>query len=127
MPKAGIHETRSTIWNSGDEASNRLQSTSVSAKTTSEATSATCRTNPSREPSRFGMNRSNIAAAIGRATIDERIGNVIRLFARRLETPHVIPEHRDDPEEHRDGVGAYRARLNTSQHGTARAHEGARP
>src|SRR5215203_228090 len=126
MPNAGIHGTRSTIWKSADAGSNRAQSSSVSPNTTREATSATCRTNPSREPSRFGMNRSSPAAASGSATMDERIGNVIRLFAPPLVTPHVVAEHRDHADEHRSGVDAHRAGLPPPQDGTARPDEGSR-
>src|ERR687897_3089691 len=116
MPNAGIHGTRSTIWNSADAGSNRAHSSSVSPKTTSEAMSATCRTNASREPSRFGMNRSRPAARSGSATMDERIGNVIHLFATPLVTPHVVAEHRDHADEHRRGVDAHRAGLPPAQH-----------
>src|SRR5688500_8830032 len=126
MPNAAIHGARSTIWKSPDEASNRAQSSSVSPKTTSDATSATCRTNPSRVPSRVGMNRSSTAAASGSATMDERIGNVIRLLATPLVTPHVVAEHRDDPDEHRGGIDAHRAGLPPAQDGAARPHEGPR-
>src|SRR5829696_2712261 len=123
MPNAGIHETRSTICKSADAGSNRAQSSSVSPNTTREATSATWRTNPSREPSRFGMNRSSPAAASGSATMDERIGNVIRLFAPPLVTPHVITEHSDHADEDRGGVNAHRAGLPTAQDGAARPDE----
>src|SRR4051794_32818217 len=122
MPNAGIHGTRSTIWKSAEDASNPAHSRSVNPKAASEATSATWRTSSLRDPSRFGMTRSRTAAASGSATIEERIGNVIRLVAvRPLEAPHVVPEHRDDAEEHRSGVHADRARLQPAQYRAARA------
>src|SRR5918994_4572328 len=124
MPNAGIHGTRSTIWNSADAGSNLAQSSRVSPKTTREAMSATCRTIPSREPSRFGMKRSSPAARSGSATMDERIGNVIRLFAPPLIAPHVVAEHRDHADEHRGGVDAHRAGLPAAQDGAARPDEG---
>ncbi len=83
MPKAGIHDARSTNWKSAEAGSKRAQSSSVSPNTASDTTSATCRARPARCSSRLPTRRMRIAPATGSAMSDVRIGKVIRPAAPR--------------------------------------------
>ena len=65
MPNAGIHDARSTSWNSADEASNASQIASVTANATSEKASASQRIRPSRRPSALPMSSRMTAPASG--------------------------------------------------------------
>src|SRR5687767_2471497 len=109
MPKAGIQARRSTIWNSPDAESKRIQMTSVTANAASESASASQRIAPSRLPSRLGTSSSRIAPARGNA--HERVSN--------MSQPEVIGEDGDDADEHRAGVGLHRSGLQPPQHGGA--------
>src|SRR6185369_12318003 len=114
MPNAGIHGSRSTIWNSADVESKRAQMTSVTANTASDRTSASQRIALLRLPSRFGMSSSRIAPARGNA--HERVSN--------MSQPQVVGEDGDDTDKQRAGVGPHRSGLQPPQQGRAAVDDG---
>src|SRR6185369_11451643 len=105
MPNAGIHGTRSTIWNSADVGSKRAQMTSVTANAASDKSSASQRIELLRLPSRFGMSSSRIAPARGNA--QDKVSN--------MSQPQVVSEDGDDPDKQRAGVGPHRTGLQPPQ------------
>src|SRR5690349_13990788 len=92
MPNAGIHGTRSTIWNSADEESKRDQMTSVTANAASDRTSASQRIAPLRLPSRLGMSSSRIAPASGNAQDKVSITSMLKAQGARLNAQRRLNE-----------------------------------
>src|SRR4051812_23094000 len=111
MPNAGIHACRSTNWNSPEDTLKRLHSSSVSANTSSEMTSAMLRASGALCSSSPRTSSSRMAPATGNATSDERIGKCITVES----APQVVPQDGDDAEEHRRRVGADRPGLQPAQ------------
>src|SRR3954451_12827616 len=68
MPKAGIHEARSTNWKPSASGLNAYQRASVVPNDASETASAPHRIRPSRDPSLLGTASSASAPASGRKT-----------------------------------------------------------
>src|SRR5262245_65490752 len=106
MPNAGIQRTRSTIWNSADVESKRIQMTSVTANAASDIASASQRIALSRLPSLLGTSSSRIAPARGNA--QDRVSN--------MSQPQVVGEDGDDADKDRAGVAPHRSGLQPSQH-----------
>src|SRR3954471_9051761 len=127
MPNAGIHACRSTNWKSPDDTLKRLHSSTVSANTSSETTSAILRASGALCSSSPRTSSSRMAPATGNATRDERIGKGITVEpAQRIQrssAPQVVPQDRDDAEEQGRGVGADRPGLQPPQQ-VARAADG---
>src|SRR5689334_10218633 len=128
MPKAGIHARRSTNWKSAEVASKRLHSSSVSANTRTDTTSATFRASVECGSSSFRKART-IAPAIGRAMSEVRIGNVMAARSRSSPAgglpPQEIPQDEHGSDEHRCRVRDDRARLDTT-HQLTQAADGGR-
>src|SRR5688500_6893562 len=104
MPKAGIHGTRSTNWNSAEPAWNAAQIATVSANSTSEMPSASQRNRLLRRPPALPMRSSRIAPASG--TPHERVSSgTATLF------PQVITQDQHHAHEERAGIGADRSGL----------------
>ncbi len=72
MPNAGIQAWRSTNWKSPDAVLKRIQSSSVSANTSSDTTSATLRASGALRSSSPLTNSSRMAPATGSATIERQ-------------------------------------------------------
>src|SRR4051812_42535723 len=117
MPKAGIQACRSTNWKSAEAGSKRDHSSSVSANTSSEMTSAIWRTTRSLL-SASRTNDKSRAPAIGSAISEERIGKCINVRSR----PQVISKDGYDAQEQRCRIRPYRSGLHTPQQLAQPAH-----
>src|SRR5688572_30259730 len=157
MPNAGIQGTRSTSWKSACVASNDHQMASVTANATRDSPSAIALTAPSRRPSALGMSSRRMAAASGTtqesvSSIENPKADLkVGLYAvqgpasgppyrqsfveadlqvgqaPRSSSPQVIPQHDDDADEQRAGVGAHRSGLQAPQPGGAGGDDGRGP
>src|SRR5262249_32022604 len=108
MPNAGIQAWRSTNWKSALAGSKRVQSSSVSANTSSDTMSAIFWTSGSFS----GVSRTNSSTSaprIGRTINDVTIGNGINL------TPQVVAQNQHDADKERRGVGAHGSGLDLPQ------------
>src|SRR3954452_471013 len=107
MPNDGIQAYRSTNWKSPELALNRLHSSSVSAKTSVDTTSAMARDAGALCSSSPRTNSSSKAPATGSAISVVRIGKFIDSqtsdqFAG--SRPQVIPQDQHDAEEQGRGI-----------------------
>src|SRR6516164_4237312 len=108
MPNCGSHAWRTWNWNSALEGLKRAHRYSVAANATSDVTSATVRTTPSRSgrSPRPPATRTRNAPTSGRKTIVES----------SISLPHQIPAEDDhDADEQRRGIRADRTRLQQPQ------------
>src|SRR5262245_18187343 len=135
MPNRAIQSCHSTNWKSALAGSKRDQSSSVSANTSTEMTSAIRRIPLSCCSSSRMISKAR-AARMGRAIWDVRIGKRINGLSTTEDagpasepsqegcsSPQVVAQHQNDTQEQRGGVGSHRPGLRSAQQLAQPAHD----